>query len=116
MTRFLQKNGGLKRWAITGVLLKTSVKHVIKKGTTENKKNRKLSKNHSKTDVFKTSKSQRYGDYSGFVKSRVGEGMPTLVGRTAHFSPFLGNSRVDFGTLGNPKWHRKSHIFGQVVV
>ena len=32
MTRFLQKNGGLNRWAMTGVLLKTSVKNVIKKG------------------------------------------------------------------------------------
>ena len=38
MTRFLQKNGGLNRWAITGVLLKTRVKNVIKKDTTENKK------------------------------------------------------------------------------
>jgi hypothetical protein len=32
MTRFLQKNGGLNGWAITGVLLKTSVKNNIKKG------------------------------------------------------------------------------------
>ena len=88
MTSFLPKNGGLNRWAITGVLLKTSVKNVIKKSTTENKKNRKLSKNQSTNDVLKTSKSQRYSDYNGFVKSRVGERMPTLVGRTAHVSLF----------------------------
>ena len=85
MTRFLPKNGRLNRWAITGVLLKTSVKNVIKKGTTENKNNRKLSKNYPTNDVLKTSKSQRYSDYSGFVKSRVGS-------RTfpAEFSHVLG--------------------------
>jgi hypothetical protein len=94
VTRFLPKNGGLNGWAITGVLLKTSGKNFIKKCTTENKKNRKLSKNHQKNDVLKTSKSQRYSDYSGFVKSRVGSRMLTLVGTTAHFSPFwekIGN-------------------------
>ena len=48
MTRFLQKNGGLNRWAITGVLLKTSVKNVIKKGTTENKKKHEIIKKSSK--------------------------------------------------------------------
>ena len=114
MTRFLPKNGGLNRWAITGVLLKTSVKNVIKKGTTENKKNKKLSNKLSKNDVLKTSKSQRYSDYSGFVKSRVGESMPTAVGRTAHFLVFLVEKRIfesHFGTLGNPKGHPKSHIF-----
>jgi hypothetical protein len=54
----------------------------------------KLSKNHPKNDILKTSKSQRYSDYSGFVKSRVGSRMLTLVGTTAHFSPFwekIGN-------------------------
>jgi len=72
MTRFLQKNGGLNRWAITGVLLKTRVKNVIKKDTTENKKKQESINKSSKNDVLKTSKSQRYSDYSGFVKSRVG--------------------------------------------
>ena len=79
---------------ITGVLLKIIDKNVIKKGTTENKKNMKLTNIRPKNDVFKTSKSQRYSDYSGFVKSRVGEMMPTPVGGTAHFSPFwekIGN-------------------------
>ena len=62
----------------------------------------KLSKNHPKNDILKTSKSQRYSDYSGFVKSRVGEMMPTPVGGTAHFSPFLqkiGNSSAILAPL-----------------
>ena len=82
---------------ITVVLLKTIDKHGIKKGTTENKKNRKFSKNHPTNDVLKTSKSQQYDGYNGFVKGRVGGRMPTLVGGTAHFSFFLwkiGNSRA----------------------
>jgi hypothetical protein len=102
VTRFLPKSGGLNRCTITVVLLKTIVKNVIKKGTTENKKNRKLTKHHPKNDVLKTSKSQRYSDYSGFVKSRVGEMMPTPVGGTAHFSPFwqkMRNSRAILAPL-----------------
>ena len=62
----------------------------------------KLSKNHPKNDILKTSKSQRYSDYSGFVKSRVGEMMPTPVGGTAHFSPFwqkMRNSRAILAPL-----------------
>ena len=51
MTRFLQNNGGLNRWAITGVLLKTRDKHIIKNCTTENKKNNEFSKNKL---IFKT--------------------------------------------------------------
>ena len=45
---FYKKNGGLNGWAITGVLLKTSVTNVIKKGTTENKKKHEIIKKSSK--------------------------------------------------------------------
>ena len=106
MTRFLPKNGGLNGWAIIGVLLKTSDKNVIKNCTTENKKNRKFSKKHKKKDVLKTSKSQRYGDYSGFVKSRVGSKSPRAVKTTRHLEPFwlkVIAPRVIFGIPRNPK-------------
>ena len=86
---FFTKNGGLNRWAITGVLLKTRDKNIIKNCTTENKKNIEFSKKNIKNDVLETSKSQRYSDYSGFVKSRVGESMHTAVGGTAPFSFFF---------------------------
>ncbi len=47
-TFFTKKNGRLNRWAITGVLLKTRVKNVIKKDTTENKKKQESIKKSSK--------------------------------------------------------------------
>jgi hypothetical protein len=42
------KNEGLNRWAITGVLLKTSVKNVIKKGTTETQEKHEIIPQKSK--------------------------------------------------------------------
>ena len=59
---------------ITVVLLKIVDTKVIKKGTTENQKNRKLTNIHPKNDVLKTSKSQRYSNYYGLRKSSVGSG------------------------------------------
>ena len=70
--RKVGKHGGLNPCTITGVLLKTSNKNIIKNCTAENKKNRIVSNIHQKNDVLETSKSQRYSNYHGLRKSRVG--------------------------------------------
>jgi len=70
VTVFLPKTGGSTAVCLLMFYWKPSIKNVIKKGTTENKKNRKFINIHQKSNVLKNSKSQRYTDYSGFVKSR----------------------------------------------
>ena len=79
---FFSKNGGLNGCMITVVLLKSSDNNVIKKGTAENEKNWKFTNIHPKNDVLKSSKSQRYSNYYGLRKSRVGAGMLGVTRRT----------------------------------
>ena len=88
MTRFLLKNGGLNGWAIIGVLLKSIEKNVTKIGTTENKKSRKCIKKSLKHDVLQSTMSQRYGNYFGLGKSRVGEKMRHPENTRRSGSPF----------------------------
>ena len=79
---------------ITVVLLKTIDKNVIKNGTTENKKNRKLTNIHPKNDVLKTSKSQRYSNYYGLRKSRVGPRMLGVTRGTRIWELFLQKTEI----------------------
>ncbi len=73
---------------ITVVLLKTIDKNVIKKGTTENKKNLKLTNIHPKNDVLKTSKSQRYSNYYGLRKNRTASRTLTVIRGCRFLEPF----------------------------
>ena len=55
------------------------MKNVIKKSTTENKKNRKIIIFHKKDDHLKTSTSQRLNDSYGLRKNRVGSRTPKIL-------------------------------------